>query len=102
MRVLHLNLKKKWFDMILSGEKKEEYRDISDHYRPRLLNREYDVIRFRNGFQRDARIMEVEFKGTTKGAGLPQWGAPPLGTVNVYIIKLGVILNTPAEYRQKD
>jgi hypothetical protein len=27
-KVLHLTLKKKWFDMILSGEKKEEYRDI--------------------------------------------------------------------------
>lgn len=28
MKVLHLTLKKKWFDMIASGEKKEEYREI--------------------------------------------------------------------------
>ena len=26
--VLHLNLTKKWFDMIEAGEKKEEYREI--------------------------------------------------------------------------
>jgi hypothetical protein len=26
MRILHLTLKKKWFDMIASGEKREEYR----------------------------------------------------------------------------
>jgi hypothetical protein len=28
-KTLHLNLKKKWFDMILSGEKKAEYRNIT-------------------------------------------------------------------------
>ena len=32
MKTLHLNLKRKWFDMILSGEKKEEYRDISEYW----------------------------------------------------------------------
>lgn len=32
MKTLHLVLKKRWFDMILSGEKKEEYREIKpDH-----------------------------------------------------------------------
>ena len=29
MKTLHLNLKKQWFDMILSGEKKEEYRELT-------------------------------------------------------------------------
>lgn len=37
MATLHLNLKKKWFDMILSGEKKEEYRDIKGFWFNRLL-----------------------------------------------------------------
>jgi len=31
-KTLHLNLKRKWFDMILSGEKKEEYREIKRHW----------------------------------------------------------------------
>ena len=33
-----LPIKKKWFDMILSGEKKEEYREIKPYYRSRLIN----------------------------------------------------------------
>ena len=27
-RELHLTINRKWFDMIVSGEKKEEYRDM--------------------------------------------------------------------------
>lgn len=38
MKVLHLTLKKKWFDMIASGEKTEEYRDISEFWIKRLTN----------------------------------------------------------------
>lgn len=38
MRVLHLTLKKKWFDMILTGEKKDEYREIKDYWARRLLD----------------------------------------------------------------
>lgn len=32
-----MTLNKKWFDMILSGEKKEEYRDIKDYWATRFL-----------------------------------------------------------------
>lgn len=34
--MLILPIKKKWFDMILSGEKKEEYREIKPYYESRL------------------------------------------------------------------
>ncbi len=34
--MLTLPTKKKWFDMILSGEKKEEYRDIKPYYTSRF------------------------------------------------------------------
>lgn len=37
MKTLHLNLKKKWFDLILSGEKTEEYREIKPHWCNKLL-----------------------------------------------------------------
>lgn len=36
-KVLHLTLKKKWFDMIASGEKKEEYRDFVMYWGKRLV-----------------------------------------------------------------
>lgn len=37
MKTLHLTLKKKWFDMILSGEKKEEYREIKPYWNKRFF-----------------------------------------------------------------
>lgn len=37
-KTLHLVLKRKWWDMIASGEKKEEYRDFSSFYIKRLCD----------------------------------------------------------------
>ena len=37
MKVLDLSLKHCWYDMIASGEKKEEYRDLRPYYANRLL-----------------------------------------------------------------
>lgn len=36
--MLILPIKRKWFDMILSGEKKEEYRELKTYYHKRLGN----------------------------------------------------------------
>ena len=36
--MLTLPIKKKWFDLILSGEKKEEYREIKPYYISRFSN----------------------------------------------------------------
>ncbi len=38
MKTLTLSLKKQWFDMIKSGEKKEEYREIKPFWEKRLLD----------------------------------------------------------------
>lgn len=56
--ILHLVLKKKWYDMIASGEKKEEYRDATRYWGTRLRNwtrRIYKecklpVVEFRHGY----------------------------------------------------
>jgi len=37
MNTLKLTIKKKWFDMILSGEKTEEYRDIKPYWFNRFM-----------------------------------------------------------------
>ena len=42
MKKLTLSLKKKWFDMIKAGVKKEEYREIKDHYLHQFYN--YDEM----------------------------------------------------------
>lgn len=67
-KILHLNLLKKWFDQILAGTKKIEYRDIKPYWTKRLLDKngkpkKFDVIHFRNGYSKTARQMKVEFKG---------------------------------------
>ena len=42
MKTLHLVLKRKWWDMIASGEKKEEYREPKYYWYRRLLNVDRD------------------------------------------------------------
>lgn len=37
MKILHLPLKKEWYEMIESGEKKEEYRALSSYWVSRLI-----------------------------------------------------------------
>ena len=56
MKKLHLKLKKKWFDLILSGEKKEEYREIKSYWFSRLVFHHLDVIKYVG--IRDAKVNE--------------------------------------------
>ena len=51
-KTLHLNLKRVWFDMIKSGEKKEEYRNTRPYWASRLINKSdnYVTIDFWKGF----------------------------------------------------
>jgi len=63
MKTLHLNLYRKYFDAILKGDKKIEYREITPYWSKRLEGRHYDVIQFRNGYRKDAPEMIVKFEG---------------------------------------
>jgi ASC-1-like (ASCH) protein len=63
-----MTLKKKWFDLIKTGEKKVEYREIKPHWTKRLFDEngeaiKYDFIIFRNGYSKNAPKIKVEFKG---------------------------------------
>lgn len=90
MKILHLTLKKKWFDMIASGEKREEYREIKPYWNGRFVNKKYNVIHFRNGYSKDCPNMFVELKDIKIGTGLVKWGA--LEGKLIYILELGEIL----------
>lgn len=87
--ILHLTLKRKWFDLILAGIKLEEYREIKPYWDSRLKDREYDQIKFRHGYSADARSVLVECEGIRIGQGRPEWGA---GDKQCYIIDLGRII----------
>ena len=74
MKPLHLTLHKRWFDEILAGTKKIEYRDIKPYWTKRLFNddgssRKFDEIYFRNGYSKNSRKMRVKFKGIRIGKG---------------------------------
>lgn len=89
--MLILPIKKKWFDMILSGEKKEEYREIKPYYTTRFMNelrKESDIpiwILFRNGYKKDSPTIKCRCL-LTKGIGKPKWGAEP--NKEYYILKI--------------
>ena len=79
--MLTLPIKKKWFDMILSGEKKEEYREIKPYYDRLFHFKENTIqitrsIRFRNGYSLKSPIFQCHVK-ITKGYGKEEWGAEP-------------------------
>lgn len=65
-RILHLTLHKKWFDLIASGEKKIEYREMKPYWEKRLEGKEFDEVHFRNGYAKDAPFMRVQWLGLEK------------------------------------
>lgn len=84
--------------MIVSGEKKEEYREIKKYYISRfnpsgnLLDdcRDYAIVEFRNGYGKKAPTMSFRCEGVTIGQGNPDWGA--IVGQEYYVIKLGEVL----------
>lgn len=84
---LHLVLKSKWYDMIASGEKKEEYRAITPYWTKRIWDKDprvSDVI-FHRGYTSETICFAVD--GITQEEGMEEWGADP--GVTYYVIKLG-------------
>lgn len=81
-RILHLTLHREFFERIAEGSKKEEYRDRTDYWKTRLEGRDYDIIRFRNGYAANAPELDVEWKGLNARRK------------DCYAIKLGKILRT--------
>lgn len=95
--MLILPIKKKWFDMIRSGEKKEEYREIKPYWTKRL-NNEFDkmlksivpanverdlrkypqwlTVIFKNGYSKHSPFIKCECK-IKIGQGKEEWGAEP-------------------------
>jgi hypothetical protein len=70
MAILHLTLKREWFDQIACGEKKEEFRQYKPYWKKRLERRKYDAILFRNGYASNAPEMLVEYPGLDRdGSG---------------------------------
>ena len=114
MNEIHLTLKKHWWDMIASGEKKEEYREIKPYWIRRLcyayrtqdvtckqsecekcfkaslcndgyMCYPFDEVVFHKGYT--SETMRFSVVGVHYGQGKIEWGAPEGECV--FIIKLG-------------
>ncbi|WP_338761923.1 hypothetical protein WAF17_16550 [Bernardetia sp. ABR2-2B] len=99
-KTLQLNLTKKWFDMILSGQKSEEYRSITDYWVRRLCQKvkngqytikHFDSIIFSNGYSKTRPKFEIELKSIEIAQGKEEWGAEK--DKNYFVLKLGKILD---------
>jgi len=104
--MLVLPIKKKWFDMILSGEKKEEYREIKPYWMTRFKNvfqmypysyipEEDDVqeVIFRNGYSSKAPTFKARCH-LKLGKGKEEWGADPGKEYYILVIEEIVWKNT--------
>lgn len=101
MKILHLVLKCKWYDMIESGAKSEEYRERTPYWTKRFCVSRicngicdgsentcfvwnvYTHVCFHRGYTNKTMLYEIS--GFTIGIGDPKLGAPER---SVYIIKL--------------
>lgn len=91
---LKLTLKFKWYDLINSGIKLEEYRDITPYYRSRITKYieaigrgETVYVTFYKAYAANRPQMTFEIESITENTGNPEWGAVP-GT-KYYCIRLG-------------
>ena len=99
MKILHLTLHRKYFDLIATGQKTREYRECKPYWKKRLLHgpddepNEYDEVWFRNGYHKDAPFMRVEFNSMALSG--KDWLTPKHGEIlhdDVIVIFLGKIL----------
>lgn len=129
MKILDLPLKAKWYEMIESGNKKEEYREIKKYWIGRLAKcggrNSYEKTGFYckkgicfscitrgNGFHPKEythvrfrfgytkRTMLFELESITIGVGNTNWGAPD--NECVFILKLGKCISQKPNRNEED
>ena len=94
--LLTLNLKKEWYDMIESGEKKEEYRELKSYWFKRLTEehgeasefveiKHFDKVKFVYGYTKRSMIFKID--DITISTGNVEWGAEE--GKKYFVIKIG-------------
>lgn len=111
--VLNLTIKRKWFDLIRTGEKKEEYRSSHNrqvmrlHDKMALLERNpaANIAVFRNGYSMDSGAVAVEITGIDLRGGdqakHPEWGEPTDKELH-FVIKLGKVFQVAPYHAVRD
>lgn len=112
---LTMSLDKKWFDMIVSGEKREEYRAIKKHWISRLVkpelrkhepdaliqmassgvdifNNKIDYVEARNGYSSESPCVRWNHKGLSIGLPKKEWCEPEDRNKLVFILSIGDLI----------
>ena len=78
---VYINLEQPYFDQIVNGTKKEEYRTNGRYWYVRIIKRirELRYIYFRNGYHTESKAMIIRLRGVVI-------------TKSTYILKLGSIV----------
>lgn len=100
-KILHLSVSKQWFDMIASGEKKEEYRKIKKYWKKRLFNivsdngavcryssKPFTHVSFTNGYGDDKPRIEKKIERITIGRPRKGWCPDEFLDKQYFVIKL--------------
>lgn len=82
--ILRLVLKRKWYDMIASGEKREEYRDEKSYWNKRIsrwfnlgMARVHHVVAFSLGYAKPTMLLRARCVVLTNHrTAHPKWGEP--------------------------
>ena len=118
MKTLHLSLKREWFEMIKSGEKTEEYREINHYWVIRLIDthklgakilsnsqsvlkrlvdsgcvrfKQFDYVEFTLGYPKkddDSRRILKKFVNISIGKPRPGWCPKDAEGKDYFVIKL--------------
>ena len=113
-KTLHITLKKKWFDMIAAGIKKEEYREIKPHWVKGLVSitvindmpllvhqvangwyklfKQFDKVSATNGYGKHRPNIKWKHGGIKIGTPNPEWCEPEDVGKTVFILSIGEIL----------
>lgn len=99
--ILNLTIRRKWLDMIASGEKREEYRYANNAQVLNVWRRRFNdwpddaVVVLRAGYTMQSTAVVVEVAGMTLRGALdvqhPEWGEER--GVARFVIKLGRVLH---------
>ena len=100
MKILHLTLKKKWFDAVASGQKKEEYREDKLYWRKRLsykypgleyaAYKKFDRVLFTNGYGKNRPSVLIDCLDISRSHLIVE-GLSGGKARNYFVIRLGNI-----------
>lgn len=110
--ILPLVLKSKWYDMIASGRKTEEYREKKPYWAKRIMRWLYDprethVVQFSRGYRKaDMFFIGCVSFNTYIGTEHPEWGEPEAEHYKIHLLERIVLegrqpLGKPKESKNK-